>query len=72
MRACICAHVGKYVYVYIPVCIAPSSMVNSSRNKDTSVAVSTPSTQILVFSIISQAQEPKLLGKMAGSRGEAE
>ena len=47
-------------------------MVNGSRNKDPSVAMSTPSTQILVFNIISQKKKPGLCRKLAGSRAEAE
>lgn len=45
-----------YGHVYIHAYILPSSVANGFRNKDPSVATSTPSAQILLSSIISQKE----------------
>lgn len=52
--------------------IFPSCMVSGSRNKDPSVAMSTPNTQTLVLNIIFQKKKLELHRKLAESKAEAE
>lgn len=63
---------GIYVYGLVYTNVFPCSqiLIKRLRSKDIPVAMSTPSSQILLSNIVLQSKELKLLGEMADRRIE--